>query len=135
MPKLNLESIHVCKNNGKLLDNNTCMCAKGYEGEHCESYICDGYCVTGLCTISQFGKPECACPSTSYGDRCEKYKCSSQCLNGGNCILDMFGNPKCECQLGFNGETCQYKSDWLIEICSVYCQNTPKSSALNICRY
>ncbi|XP_050545727.1 protein cueball [Daktulosphaira vitifoliae] len=133
IPKINEKPKHVCKNNGKLLDNGTCICINGFEGKYCELYICDGYCVSGLCSISHYGKPECACPSTSFGDKCEKHKCPSECINGGNCILDTLGNPKCECQLGFTGNTCQYKSDWLIEICSVYCQNTPKSSALNIC--
>ncbi|XP_050436455.1 protein cueball isoform X2 [Adelges cooleyi] len=123
----------LCKNNGILHANGTCTCSVGFEGDNCELSVCDGYCVSGTCSISSSGQPECACSPTSYGDRCEKYMCTGQCMNGGECILDTSDNPRCECPVGYAGETCQYKAAWLNEVCLVYCQHAPTPSTSHIC--
>lgn len=127
---------NICKNKGVLHANGTCTCSAGFEGEYCQTDVCDGHCVTGTCTVTANGQPKCQCPETSYGDRCEKQLCAGRCLNGGECSLDEAGNPRCECAVGYVGDLCQFKPSWLSELCSVYCQHSmsTKSQQSPVCR-
>lgn len=126
---------NICKNKGTLHANGTCTCAPGFEGEFCQIGVCDGYCVTGTCTVGENGQQTCKCPETSFGDRCEKQLCSGKCQNGGDCKFDSAGNPRCECVAGYVGDLCQFKPSWLNELCSVYCQHAlSKSQQSPVCR-
>lgn len=127
---------NICNNKGILHVNGTCTCASGFEGKNCEISVCDGYCVTGTCTVGENGQQTCKCPETNYGDRCEKQLCLSKCQNGGDCILDSAGNSRCECAADYVGDLCQFKLTWLNQLCSVYCMHTLSKSqqSLPVCR-
>lgn len=127
---------NICKNKGVLHANGTCTCTLGFEGEFCEINVCEGYCKSGSCTISENGQPECRCPLMTEGNRCEIQLCSPQCQNNGECV-DNNGSLKCECPVGYVGNACQFKSSLLGELCSVYCQHATQSSKSHqsTCRY
>lgn len=125
---------NICKNGGVLHANGTCTCAPGFEGEYCQTGVCDGYCVTGTCTIETSGRPMCQCPETGYGDRCEKQVCEGRCQNGGKCVLDSAGYPRCECEVGYVGDVCQFKPSWVDEMCTEFCQLRVKSQKMSFCR-
>ncbi|CAI6363942.1 unnamed protein product [Macrosiphum euphorbiae] len=126
---------NICKNKGVLHANGTCTCAPGFEGEYCQTGVCDGYCAYGTCTLSDAGQPTCQCSETSYGDRCDKQLCAGRCQNGGDCTMDGAGNPRCECPVGYAGDACEYKASWLNEVCTVYCQHAmSKQQQSSVCR-
>lgn len=127
---------NMCKNNGILHANGTCTCAPEFEGKSCETHLCDGYCVSGTCSVDQNGRPRCQCSADATGERCELQTCSDGCQNGGSCLLDKDGRKRCSCPHDYTGDMCQIKSSDLIsELCSAYCRgNQMMNLASTVCR-
>lgn len=105
-----------CENSGACLEDGTCECAAGYEGEFCEADIDD--CVDapcengGECSDAVDGFT-CECAAGYEGDLCETNTddCSTRpCENGGACV-DGIDAYICDCLDGYDGAFCENDID------------------------
>ncbi|CAB1333429.1 unnamed protein product, partial [Coregonus sp. 'balchen'] len=109
-----------CQHGGTCLARNLCTCPYGYVGPRCEIMVCNRHCENGGECIS----PDvCKCKSGWYGPTCNSAVCNPVCLNGGTCIKPNI----CTCPSGFYGSQCQ------IAVCSPPCKNGGQCMRNNVC--
>ena len=70
---------NYCHNNQKCSITSVglpvCICETGFAGQHCETFICQDFCLNGgSCQIIGEVDPQplCLCPNGTFGNRCEK---------------------------------------------------------------
>lgn len=99
--------VHVCKDfchNGATCSVNerkeeSCICAVGYEGEHCQNcndLACEH---NGICKKRANGESYCECPIEFQGRKCELSICEGYC-NGNGVCQSLLGSAKCTCNPG-----------------------------------
>uniref|UniRef100_A0A3P9I8C6 von Willebrand factor D and EGF domains n=1 Tax=Oryzias latipes TaxID=8090 RepID=A0A3P9I8C6_ORYLA len=113
----------ACKHAGVCIRNNTCFCAKGYEGETCQHANCFPKCKNGGACLRP-GK--CRCPPGFGGRYCHKVNCDGGCWNGGECLA-VNGAARCVCLSSWTGSKCQHA------ICPQGCRNGGVCVAPGIC--
>lgn len=113
---------NLCLNNGTCkivpsansnFDKYECDCAKGFEGDRCETdkNDCESEpCLNGGACIDGVGAFQCDCTDTGYvGPVCQNNidECSTSnpCQNGALCF-DTYGSYTCECASGYGGVNC-----------------------------
>ncbi|KAF6727040.1 von Willebrand factor D and EGF domain-containing protein [Oryzias melastigma] len=113
----------ACKHAGVCIRNNTCFCAKGYEGETCQYANCFPKCKNGGVCLRP-GK--CRCPAGFGGRYCHKVTCDGGCWNGGECTA-VNGAARCICPSSWTGSKCQHA------MCPQGCRNGGVCVAPGIC--
>ena len=101
------------------INNYTCSCFPGYEGDECESEIdeCVRYepCRNGASCVDKIADYTCQCPPNYGGKNCsvELLGCIDvSCLHGGTCQPfleeESIHRFTCQCPFGFHGQLCQH---------------------------
>ena len=83
-----------------------CRCEPHYGGQFCETYICSGYCINGVCHFHKSGEPRCFCSPGFSGERCEisSAECEAVCQNTADrCYSQPGGDLRCSCHQPWQG--------------------------------